>query len=181
MNREDPHDVSHATLLRRCSQGDDDAAAELVRQWQPKVFDLAARLLGNLEEGESVAQEALLRTLTAVRDPQGASVRHFGAYAMRTARNLSVDRLRHAAVVRRAPADPTPESAPPRETRELERLRGHVQELEGELREIVELRYVQELSFGQMATRLGLSKNGVFSRHARALAALRERLMGADR
>lgn len=172
--------LASPSLLERCRRGDDDAATRLVRDWQPRVFDLAARLLGNLEEAESVTQDALWRTLAAVRSPSGRPVDSFGAYAMRTARNLAIDRLRHDAVVRRAPIDP-PGLDVPLDRDELERLRTLVRELDDELREIVELRYVDELSFAQMAEHLGMSKNGVFARHARALDALRERLLGGRR
>ena len=170
-----------ASLTERCRQGDDEAAAALVRHWQPRVFDLAARLLGNLEEGEAVTQEALLRTLLATRRASADEpLRHFGAYAMRTARNLAVDRLRHDKVVRRAPHDPDIVEPSPMHTPELERLRELVRGLDDELREIVELRYVEEQSFAQMARTLGMSKNGVFARHARALDALRAHLLGGS-
>lgn len=180
MSWDQGHGMGSASLLERCRRGDDDAATTLVREWQPRVFDLAARLVGNLEEGEAITQEALWRTLAATRSPKGAPVDSFGAYAMRTARNLAIDRLRHRAVVRRTPIDP-PGLDPMPDPGELEHLRELVQGLDDELQQIVELRYVEELSFGQMAERLGMSKNGVFARHARALDALRERLLGRHR
>jgi len=174
--------VTQSNLVERCRAGDDDAAEALCRRWQPRVFDVAARIVGALEEGEAITQEALLRTLVAVRRREGPPVRSFGAYAMRTARNLAIDQVRHQATVRDAPLPPPTPVPPPRgEGPELHRLRGLVNDLEPELRQIVELRYVEEQSYAEMARTLEMSKNGVFARHARALDALRRRLLGGDR
>lgn len=150
--------------------GDEGAAAELYARWRPAVFDLLVRRLGNVEEAEGLAQEALMRTLEAAR---GGGVRSFPAFALRVATNLATDALRHRRFDRdredpdALPVPPEPEAA------ELHRLRRAVDELPEECRKIVDLRYAQGLSFAEIAAALGMSKNGVFARHERALDLLR--------
>src|SRR4051794_4088250 len=69
---------------------DQHAAALYASNWSA-VVDVAARCLGNLEEAEAVAQEALLRALeVAAREEVG----NFRALAMRIAINLTVDTRR---------------------------------------------------------------------------------------
>lgn len=152
--------------------------AELYARCWPAVVDVVARRLGSVEEAEAIAQDALLRALDAARAAAagGEPVRQFRAFAMRIALNLATDQLRRRDW--RAPReDPehlaAPAPAGEASIRELERLRGAVDALAPEHREIVELRYVDGRSFAEIASMLGKSKNGVFARHQRALELLR--------
>ncbi|NNJ24001.1 RNA polymerase sigma factor [Alienimonas chondri] len=54
-------DDSDAALARRAIDGDDAAAAALVRRYQRSVFGVCLRMLGRREDAEDVAQEAFLR------------------------------------------------------------------------------------------------------------------------
>jgi RNA polymerase sigma-70 factor (ECF subfamily) len=144
--------------------------SELYRRWWAAVVDLAARRLGNWEEAEAVAQEALLRAIDAAEREE---IRSFGAYVLRVAANLATDQLRRREWQARR-EDPDLVEAPPDPDRsELVRLRAAVDGLSPQQREIVELRYVDGRSFAEIAEVLGMSKNGVFARHERAIDALR--------
>jgi RNA polymerase sigma-70 factor (ECF subfamily) len=142
----------------------------LYRTWWPVAVDFAARKLGNLEEAEAIAQEALLRALDVARREE---VRSFSALVLRITHHLVVDRVRLAEwrSARTSPDDvPTRQEVDPVE---LGRIRAAVDQLPDDLREVVELKYVDGRSFAEIAGDLGLSKNGVFARHQRALDALR--------
>jgi RNA polymerase sigma-70 factor (ECF subfamily) len=152
----------------------DDTAAALYARWRPAVVDLCARRLGNLEEAEATAQEALLRALQA---HHAGELRSFVAYALRVASNLSIDVLRRRRFEARAVAageTATNVEAQP-EQAELSRMRRAVLDLPGPYREVVELHYDHGLSFAEIASVLSMSKNGVFARHERAMALLRAR------
>lgn len=137
------------------------------------MVDFAARKLSNLEEGEVVAQEALLRALDVVaREP----VERFAALVLRIANNLVIDRVRRKDW-RAERVEPDELVAPATGDRvELERIRSEVDRLPDELRAVIELKYVDERSFAEIAEETGMSKNGVFARHERALEALRAAL-----
>jgi RNA polymerase sigma-70 factor (ECF subfamily) len=136
------------------------------------VVDVAARRLGNLEEAEAVAQEALLRALAAARHEE---IHNFRAFAIRIAINLTLDTQRRRDW--RAPREDPEGLVDPEEhledVRLLERIREAVDRLDEEHRQVVELRYTEGRSFAEIAEALGMSKNGVFARHERALAILR--------
>jgi RNA polymerase sigma-70 factor (ECF subfamily) len=165
--------VSEAEATPGRGPAREDSAA-LYARWRPAVVDLCARRLGNLEEAEATAQEALLRALQA---HHAGEVRSFVAYALRVASNLSIDVLRRRRFEARAVAagetvgsvEAQPEQA------ELSRMRRAVLELPGPYREVVELHYDHGLSFAEIASVLSMSKNGVFARHERAMALLRAR------
>jgi RNA polymerase sigma-70 factor (ECF subfamily) len=154
------------------SQVQRQTAAELYRRWYPAVLDLLARRLGNLEEAENLAQEALLKTLDVSKTQ---ALNSFAAYAMRVATNLATDRLRRRRF--ESDADPdaqrTPLPANPNAA-EFRRLRRAVGRLEEDDRRVILLRYDAQLSFAEIGVELGMSKNGVFARHNRALERLRD-------
>jgi RNA polymerase sigma-70 factor (ECF subfamily) len=164
--------MAASDLTQRLREGDDTAAAELYARYRPVVFDLLARKLGNLEEAEGVAQEALVRALDAARTQE---VRSFAAFVLRIANNLAIDRIRRARFERER-TDPEvalqihfdPDQA------ELGRLEDAVAQLPPDLQQVVQLKYGEGLSFSEIGERLSLSKNGVFSRHNRALDLLRD-------
>ena len=159
--------------LERIRRGDEAAATELYARWRPAVLNLLVRRLGNVEEAEALAQDALLRSLDAAR--RGA-LRSFPAYAMRVATNLATDAVRRRKL-ERARSDPEDLAAtePGADRLELPRLREAVDELPEECRQLLDLRYAEGLSFAEIAETLGMSKNGVFARHERALTLLRAR------
>ena len=148
-----------------------DGSSALYLRWRPVIFDVLLRRLNNLEEAENLCQEALVRALRA--HAQG-KVDRFGPYAMRTALNLANDRHRRErfrgeiedleAALQTVDEGGAPEHV---------RLRKAVLDLEPKLRAVIELRYDRELSFAEIATELGLSKNAAFARHNRALDELR--------
>jgi len=149
-----------------------DQHATLYLRWRPAILDLLARRLGNLEEAENLAQEALLRALDASNVQR---IENFAAYAMRIANNLATDTLRR----RRFGSDVAPENQlPPMpdnpNAAEFRRLRKAVGNLDEAERNVILLRYDTGLSFAEIAAELGMSKNGVFARHNRALDTLRD-------
>jgi len=161
-----------ALLLKDPMPAASDRKAKLYVRWRPAVFDLLARRLGNIEEAENLAQEALLRALDAMDTRE---IDNFAGYAMRIANNLATDRLRR----RRFDSDTNPEDAltpiPANpDAAEFRRLRRAVGGLPEDMRRVIQLRYDLGLSFGEIAIELGMSKNGVFARHNNALDALRD-------
>ena len=145
--------------------------AALYTRWRPAVLDLLARRLGNLEEAENLAQEALIRALDAA---ETRSIENFAAYSLRIANNLATDVLRR----RRFHSDAAPEEhlrpmpANPGAA-EYRRLRSAVDRLPADERQVILLRYDTGLSFAEIAVEIGMSKNGVFARHTLALNTLR--------
>jgi RNA polymerase sigma-70 factor (ECF subfamily) len=59
-------------VIRRFLEGDEQAFAEIVREWETRVFNFALRYLGNREDAQDVAQETFLsvfKSAKTLRDP----------------------------------------------------------------------------------------------------------------
>jgi RNA polymerase sigma-70 factor (ECF subfamily) len=51
-----------------CRAGDEKAFAEIVFHYQKKVFNIAYRMLGNLEEAKDLAQEVFISVFESIKD-----------------------------------------------------------------------------------------------------------------
>jgi len=55
-------------VIERCKAGDEKAFTEIVLRSQKKVFNIAYRMLGNLEEAKDLAQEVFISVFESVKD-----------------------------------------------------------------------------------------------------------------
>ncbi len=85
--------TTDAELLSRCRRGDEAAWHELVASYTRKVFGLAYRFTGRVDEAEDLTQEVFVKvyqTLDRYRERDGA----FGGWLMAVARNHAIDHYR---------------------------------------------------------------------------------------
>lgn len=143
------------------------------------------RLARSLARDEASADDLVQESYAAAlrRPPQGeAHDARLRAWFGRVLRNLAFRRrreeLRREEREQRSRRDRGPESD--ERAQELEELRaelfGHVKALPAASREVVLLRYFEELDSAQIARRLGIPDSTVRNRLRRALAELRERM-----
>ena len=174
-------------LARLAAAGDENAFAQLVALHEKRVYALALRMTGNREDAEDVAQEAFLaawKGLPAFRGEAG-----FATWLYRLTSNTAIDHLRRNKHQRAEAslddgtlgleaADPAPT---PQEQAESESLREAVRwglgELSPEHREALTLREYRELSYEEIAGKLGVDLGTVKSRISRARTALRKILL----
>ena len=55
-------------VIESCKAGDEKAFAEIVLHYQKKVFNIAYRMLGNLEEAKDLAQEVFISVFESIKD-----------------------------------------------------------------------------------------------------------------
>jgi RNA polymerase sigma-70 factor (ECF subfamily) len=175
-------------LLPRCRAGDEAAWRELVALHTRKVFGLAYRFTGRVDEAEDLTQEVFVKvyqTLGRYRDSDGP----FGGWLMAVARNHAIDhyRRRKQERLRRADDPAILDGAPAREehpTAGLEReerrhlVHSGLRALPPDLRVPLILRDLQELPYEAIASELGIPLGTVKSRINRARIELAKRLMG---
>lgn len=133
----------------------------------PRAFSLARRLLGDAAAAEDVAAEALARAYA--QWPRVADLPYRDGWVLRVAANLAVDRLRRRPPVF-APA-PVPDALDAVALRLA--LSAALQALPRRQRQAVSLRYLGDLSDGEVADALGISLGSVKTHVHRGLAALR--------
>jgi RNA polymerase sigma-70 factor (ECF subfamily) len=178
-------------LLPRCRAGDEVAWRELVTLHSRKVFGLAYRFTGRVDEAEDLTQEVFVkvyRTLDRYRESEGS----FSAWLMAVARNHAIDhyRRRKEEMLRRAD-DPQllehmaasvehPIAGLERQERARLVHRG-LRALPPELRLPLVLCDLQGLPYDEIATALNLPLGTVKSRINRARLELAKRLLGRRR
>ncbi len=173
---------NEAELVRRAQAGETQAFAELVMEHQHFVYNLALRSLGNAQEAEDVAQEALVRAWLALPRFRGQS--RFQTWLYRIVVNLCFTRLprlkRELEALGEEQALDLPSESFSDPAVGLERaeerafLHRQIETLPESYRLLVSLRFQQELSYQEIAAvvnlPLGTVKVGIF----RARQRLRE-------
>ena len=160
-------------LLGRLQARDLEALSELYTELSKPVYTVLMRVTRDPWLAEDLLQDFFLRLWEA---PPEEQVKKPRAYLFQTVRNLAVDALRRQ---RRAlpleDCGPLPCAAPDPEKADLERALAALPEEE---RQIVTLHLNGGLKFRELASLLGLSVGGVYSRYRRALKTLRDNLKG---
>jgi RNA polymerase sigma-70 factor (ECF subfamily) len=88
-------------LVRRARSGDLAASSELLERHQRLAYTAALRLLGEPAEAEDVAQDALIRAFTHLRELRDDEI--FATWLRRIAVNLSLNVLRRRGRLRFEP------------------------------------------------------------------------------
>lgn len=173
-------------LARRAQQGDQDAFEVLVKRYEKQIFSMAYRLIGDYDEAADLAQEAFLRIYRMLDryDPE----KRFFSWMYRVAQNTCLNALarRPANVVPVEQAeeyfsDTEPGNTPEPEQNYLnQELRQNIDraisELPDNYRDVVYLRYIEDLSYQQIAELLTLPLSTVETRLFRGKKLLQQRL-----
>ena len=162
----------------------DGRAESTIESWMSSYGDRVLQTIyvitGDREASEEIAQEVFIRAWRKLSQFRGESTPSTWLY--RIAVNLAKNHLRRRTVIPLEPeaveyaAGPAPGAGPEehmlfRSTVEI--VRASIAELPRELREVVALYYLDELSVGEVAAAVGKPVGTVKSRLARARAALR--------
>ncbi len=160
------------TRATATAEGFEDAFDDLFL----RAFRLARRLVGDTDVAEDIAAEALARAYA--HWPRVAGLEHRDGWVLRVAANLAVDRVRRRPDVIVTPAAGTGPAGPHAD--DLVVLRMALVAALGSLprrqRQAVALRYLGDLSDGEVAVALGISVGSVKTHIHRGLGALRARL-----
>lgn len=166
--RDEPEDE----LVRRIRQPGREGAeaySELVRRHQSRIVRLVGYLLGDLSEAEDVAQEAFVRGFAARETFDRGD--NFGAWirtiATRVAFNCRRDRATRDRYHAEAPP-PALVASPAVEAEARDLLEQVLPKLSYAYREVLVLRYVEELSLGEIASMLNLGESAAKMRLSRA-------------
>ena len=175
-------------LVEGCRRGDEAAWRELVRRHTRKVFGLAYRFAGRVDEAEDLTQEVFVKVYERL-ERYRADTGSFGTWLMTVARNHAIDHYRRRREERLRTFDAAEDlerfaSREERQDRSLEReerarlVRRAVRSLPRELREALVLCDLQGLAYEEIAESLGVPLGTVKSRINRGRLELARRLLG---
>ena len=166
-------------IVARARKGDTDAFEQLVITYREPVFRLALRMCGNAADAEEAAQDAFLSAWKGLPNFRGDS--RFSTWLYQLTTHAAIDLLRRQKrqisaedIDGVSPQDDAPgpqQQAEQSETRKA--VREAVLALPEEQRQIVVLRFMEELSYEEIGAALKLPPGTVKSRLNRAKAQLR--------
>jgi RNA polymerase sigma-70 factor (ECF subfamily) len=159
-------------LIAACQRGDREAFRLLFEKYKDRVYSLALHFSGNEAVAQDVAQRIFLKLYTSIGQFRGDA--HFTTWLYRMVFNACTDEQRKTR--RLVPLEGGAITAAehkaerrPQERAELRRqiseaVRGALQQLQPDLRQPLVLRYVEGLSYQEIAAALGCSAGTVASR-----------------
>jgi RNA polymerase sigma-70 factor (ECF subfamily) len=166
--------LSEAALVRAAGQGSEAAVAELFERHWGAAYRAAFLVTGDRAAAEDIAQEAFLAALRAL--PSFDLRRPLRPWLHRIVINRAIDWSRARALRHEVGADAGGEPAADAGRAEAPELgddvRAALMRLGEEQRAVVVLRYVLELTPGEIGRLLGLPRGTVNSRLRRGLDAL---------
>jgi RNA polymerase sigma-70 factor (ECF subfamily) len=168
------NDVREARLVRAAQRGSTEAVDALFRREWPRAYRAAYLVVHDAAAAEDIAQEAFLAAIRAL--DRFDRRRPFGPWLHRIAVNRAIDHARSRALRREVDAAAAEPEAPPPDVPLSAELIAALAELTPESRAIVALRYLLDLTPGEIAAALGLPRGTVNSRMRRALDRLAELL-----
>src|SRR2546421_5007008 len=174
-------DADEHAWADRIRAGDIDAFEALYRTYWQRLYAFAFRYVQTKEDAEEVTQEVFFRIWRGRAQwmPAGA-VRNYLYLAVR---NAARDRLERAAVARRWRVGQVARAAEIQSELEAADLVATVQRALAELppkrSAVCKLRLIDELSYAQIADRLGICEKTVETQIARGLKSLRDRIRPA--
>lgn len=170
-------------LLTRLARSERQAVAEVYDTFSPGLYRYAYRLLGNAETAEDCVAETFRRFLEALRRGKGPRD-YLQAYLYRVAHNWITDFFHRSP----PPAEELPETQsapdplPESETIQREgqaRLRAALAQLTPEQRQVIALKYLEDLENDDVARILEKPVGAIKSLQHRALVSLK-RLLEKD-
>ena len=162
------------SLIEQCLAGDQSAWELIVRQNWRKVFNVAYKFVGKHDEAEDLTQDIFLKIFKALRTFDRRA--NFQTWIISISRNLCIDHYRSVRKERQTIArdvdsselqPATPDRGPYAQAEHQDlraQLRQALETLPVTLRTAVVLRDLQELSYQEIADRLGLPEGTVKSR-----------------
>ena len=168
--------ASDGALVRAAQRGSERAVEELFARHWPDTYRTALLIAHDRAAAEDIAQEAFLSALRAL--PRFDRRRPLRPWLHRIVVNRAIDWARARRLRHEVAADALPEvaAAPVADDLELGPLGAAIATLSPEHRAVVVMRYLLELTPGEIAATLDLPRGTVNSRLRRGLDALGTRL-----
>ena len=172
---QEPTDRECAELSQ---QGNHAAYTTLVRRYQDRLYRFILRMVGSRDEALELAQDVLFKAFQAL--PAWRPQAEFRTWLFRIAANAATDALRRRQTVEFVALDedydvPGEGAGPEAQLAARQQLRAldaALSRLPPDHREILLLREVEDMSYGEIGAALGITEGTVKSRLARARAAL---------
>ncbi len=165
-----------AILVAAALRGDAESFSRLCEQYYPALVAIAYSRLADRGLAEDAAQEALLAAYRDIGNLKKAG--HFAGWLAVICRNIAIDMARARAREKHAGTeDCSPVLSPScNEDDTIGIVREIILRLEPDMRDIIYLRYYNQMGYGQIAQMLGITEEAVNGKLRRARDTIRREL-----
>jgi RNA polymerase sigma-70 factor, ECF subfamily len=169
-------------VIKACQRGDRGAFRMLFEAYKDRVFSIAVYSIGDRSLADDVTQQIFLKLFTAIGQFRGES--EFTTWLYRLVVNTCLDERRRRkrlvswgeTVAMRNPSEKKPQEKQYARKEIAEAVRDAIGQLKPKFRLPILLRYIEELSYDEIASVMGCSKGTVASRLNRGHGELAKRL-----
>lgn len=175
-----------ALSVHRCEPG---ALERMIDRFEPSLYAYAHGILQNSFDAQEVVQDAMIRAhraLTRKYDEERVASLALRPWLFRTVRNLCLNKRRSKTRLLEQPLDTfsderlgpfvAPHDSQLEREQDAAMLRAAMASLPVEARELIVLRFMEEMSYGEIAATLGSSEAALRGRVFRSLRLLRDAL-----
>ena len=175
--------MTDTELYRLAARGDDRAFSELAKRYESMVYNVAYSILDNDADACDASQEALLRIWSSAKKYRGECTVKTWIYGI--TKNASLDVLRQRGRASTVPLDEAAgisagdnaEDAAMRNDA-AHMIRAAINEIPVQFREVLQLRYMYDMDYEEIANTVNAPVGTVKSRLSRAREMLAENLRG---
>jgi RNA polymerase sigma-70 factor (ECF subfamily) len=173
-------DEQDRALVERCLEGQRDAAGDLVDRYQKRLFNVALRMLGNVQDAEDVTQTVFLNAFLKLRTYNPRYRFYSWIYRITVNESLNMLERRKPTVTLQDEFDiRAPGAAPDRAAEVQDRVGRALMSLKPDDRAVVVLRHFVSFSYQEIADVLEVPvrtvKSRLFTARDRLRLALDER------
>ena len=174
-------DEQDRALVQRCLEGQRDAASGLVDRYEKRLFNVALRMLGNVQDAEDVTQTVFLNAFLELRTYNPRYKFFSWIYRMTVNESLNMLKRRKPTVTLDDEFDiRAPGAAPDRAAEVQDRVGKALMSLKPDDRAVVVLRHFVDFSYQEIADVLEIPvrtvKSRLFTARERLRLTLRERV-----
>jgi len=143
-------DLSERELIELVKKGSREAYQKIVSRYMKKAYYIALSYVHNHQDALDISQESFIKAFRKIKS--FSTQKPFFPWFYKLMKNLCLDHLRRRSRVKEIPLEGIPVLEEEREDREMKEVlwRG-IERLPFEQREIVILRYFQQLSYSEIA------------------------------
>lgn len=168
---------SDKKLVTAAKRGQKEAYAELVKRYYRDVFAVCLGILGNVDDAEDIAQDAMLTGFLKIRKLHKAE--RFGRWVSQIAKNLCIDLLRRKKHVKAILAGLPMQSN--KKISQNQDIHQSIRQLPLELRLPLVMYYFDNKSTKKIAEKFNISHSSVCSKIKEARKQLHKLLTGREK
>ena len=170
------HDAQDAQIVARILEGDRQAFALLVEEYKSPIYNLAYRMTGDMQDAADVTQDIFIRAYTYLwrYNPKKKFFTWLYTIALNTIKNHIKKNKKYKNL--RSQDSEESKLLASQNLSETQDINIYLSHLDAETRALIIMRYVQELSFEEIAKITGKSISAVKMRTYRGLESLREKI-----